>query len=363
MLSRRYDDFTDSGSNLCKCSSLVASGLENLSNTSPYRKLFTERKYVELTSEICELLNKDWDFFPQIKFFSSKLFSGAILENKINGQAVMINTIEIYGRIKHVDVHRESFGKLKENVKLTSLPPPIKTMYPNVWPLSMQSSHGLKLVIGTQVSNILVTSCIRLDTRKPSSVGSYTLDFILSSTQESLSTKIFLDEESLQMAMTIFNSPVTTRLSDTHIIYQLRQLQTKFLTKTAYTLCRASGPLTVRHTAQPYTIFTLSDYDLAHSSGPIIFRSIATLVLKKGKDSYLSKDFVQKLENTATGKIKDILQAIVSLFSPDSTTLPILGNDRLNKYLEQLVKLIIPSISLANSSVQKEIDQIFENYL
>lgn len=65
----RYDDFANSDSSLCKCSPLVASGLENLSNTSPYKKLFNERRYVELPSEICELLNRDWDFFPQIKIF------------------------------------------------------------------------------------------------------------------------------------------------------------------------------------------------------------------------------------------------------------------------------------------------------
>ncbi|KAG1046716.1 hypothetical protein G6F43_010809 [Rhizopus delemar] len=165
------------------------------------------------------------------------------------------------------------------------------------------------------------------------------------------------------MAMTILSSPTTTRLSDSYIVYQLRQLQTKFSAKAAYTLCRASGPLIVRHTAQPYTIFTLSDYDLSHSSGPKTFQSIGTLVLKKGKDVYLSKDYIQKLENTATSKVKGILQAIVFLFSPDNTTIPILGNDGLNRLLEQLVDLIMPSISLANSSVQKEIDRIFEDYL
>lgn len=266
----------------------------------------------------------------------------------------MINAIEIYGRIKHVDTHRESFGKLKENVKPTSLPLPTKTMYPNVWPLSMQSYHGLKLVIGTQVSNMLVNSCICLDTRKPSYVGYYTLDFVLSSTRDSLSTKIFLDDEGQHMAMIILNSPATTRLSDTHIIYQLRQLQIKFSAKTVYALCCA---LTVRHTAQPYTIFTLNDYELARSSGRKVFRKFAILVLKKGKDAYLSKNSVQKIENTATGIIKGILQAIVPLFSPNSTTLAILGNDELNKLLEQLVNLIMPSISLANLFVQKEVDQ------
>lgn len=73
---RRYDDFANSGSSLCKCSLLVASGLENLSNTSPYRKLFTERKYVELTSEICELLNKDWGFFPKSNISRPNCFLG-----------------------------------------------------------------------------------------------------------------------------------------------------------------------------------------------------------------------------------------------------------------------------------------------
>lgn len=82
------------------------------------------------------------------------------------------------------------------------------------------------------------------------------------------------------------------------------------------------------------------------------------LVLKKDEDAYFSKDFVQKIENTAPGKIKGILQAIVFLFSPNNTTLAILDNDRFKKLLEQLVDLIMPSISLVNSFVQKEIDQI-----
>ncbi|KAI9482786.1 MAG: hypothetical protein EXX96DRAFT_121497 [Benjaminiella poitrasii] len=85
----------------------------------------------------------------------------------------------------------------KKNVKSTSLPPHIKTLYPNAYPVSNQSHYGLKLVIGTQVSNMLVTLCIRLDTRKPPSVASFTVDFVLSSTKESLFTTFFLDEESL----------------------------------------------------------------------------------------------------------------------------------------------------------------------
>jgi len=122
---------------------------------------------MELTQDICALLNKDWQFYPQAKFFSATVLAGSILFNRSNNQAITINTMEMYGRTKNIDSHRESFGKLKAGAQTTSLPPSIKTLYPDVWPTTLQRHDGQKLVIGTQVSNALVTSSIRLDTNPP----------------------------------------------------------------------------------------------------------------------------------------------------------------------------------------------------
>jgi hypothetical protein len=73
--------------------------------------------------------------------------------NTSNGQAIMANTVESYGRAKHVDAYREAFGRLKDAIIDTSLPPPIETKYPDVWSNSLQHPDGTKLLIGTQVSD------------------------------------------------------------------------------------------------------------------------------------------------------------------------------------------------------------------
>ncbi|KAI8335541.1 hypothetical protein BC941DRAFT_515043 [Chlamydoabsidia padenii] len=79
-----------------QCLPEVVSDLENFINMSPYNTLLSQRNYVEISEHVCNLLNSDWEFFPQ--------FPGAILINTGNNQAVILNTIEVYGRTKPVDI-------------------------------------------------------------------------------------------------------------------------------------------------------------------------------------------------------------------------------------------------------------------
>ncbi|KAG0165099.1 hypothetical protein DFQ28_007180 [Apophysomyces sp. BC1034] len=259
-----------------KYTSAIARGLGNVLATTPYAKLLMQRQYVKLT--------------PNVKYFSAKTFAGFILENKANGQAVLVNTVEVYGRTKNVDAtsrvvwqHEE---QRQDNIPATAHQDHVSQCVARDPP----EPHGLKLVIGTQVSNALVTSCIRMDTKLLPSVGSAALNFKLSIIQDSLQTKIYLDHEYLQEALTMINSPGTSRISDTAIICQLRQIRSKYELPTAHTLCRASGPLTASHICHPYTIFTLADYDPGRSPGAKLFRAIGVLVLKHGKYAQLSKD-------------------------------------------------------------------------
>lgn len=138
----------------------------------------------------------------------------------------MLNTVEAYGRTKSIDPHLEPFGKLKGFTrKPTSLPPPGKIPYPDIWPVSLHTSKGSKLVIGTLVSNILVTSNMRLDAVSKPSIGAVTLiNFKL----DALATNIFLDHDNLQVALFMATDPAVTRTSDTKIVYQLRQIRSKF---------------------------------------------------------------------------------------------------------------------------------------
>ncbi|KAI9005468.1 hypothetical protein CLU79DRAFT_882030, partial [Phycomyces nitens] len=76
-MKRRHLDTTH---HLCiNCSPVIATGLENLFAVSPYIDILQQRTFVELTPNICALVNKDWDFYPQIKYATAKLFSGCIL--------------------------------------------------------------------------------------------------------------------------------------------------------------------------------------------------------------------------------------------------------------------------------------------
>lgn len=74
---------------------------------SPYRLLLSQQEYTPLTDDMSELMNRDWRHYPQVKYFTAVILAGSILLNTKKSQAVMINMVELYGRTKIVDGHRE----------------------------------------------------------------------------------------------------------------------------------------------------------------------------------------------------------------------------------------------------------------
>lgn len=98
-------------------------------------------------------------------------------------------------------------------------------------------------MIGTQVSNALITLCIRLVTKMTPSVGSVTTTFKLA-INDSFATKIFLNVKQLQVGHKMAAVPETSRLFDTFVLYQLKQIRTKFHEPSVYILCREPGPFT-----------------------------------------------------------------------------------------------------------------------
>ncbi|KAG1043090.1 hypothetical protein G6F43_011749 [Rhizopus delemar] len=268
----------------------------------------------------------------------------------------MINTVEMYGKTKTTDYHRESFGKLKNSVITNSLPPSIKTLHQNVWPTSLDVRDGKKLVIGTQVSNALVTSSIRLDGKGFVSIGATSSHFMLDTIKDSLVSKIFIDLNLLKSAKALIEDPSTTSVSDIGIVFhQLRQLRTKFHLPLAYSLCRASGPITMNHTCHPFSLFTLSEFDRGRSPSASIFRTIANEVLLNNSDAKLDKENVSRWVNESKGKRKAILSKILDLYESDKDRLPILYNAPLKKELEALAILLMPTIVEANKSVEAQV--------
>ncbi|KAI8638249.1 hypothetical protein BD408DRAFT_456455 [Parasitella parasitica] len=324
-----------------KCTPITTPGLDRVLASSPYSKLIRQGKYVELSSAMCKLLNRDWELHPQMRYFTDKIFSGAIMHKTGNGQAIMINTVEAYGRTKHVDGHHETFGRLKDTVVDTSLPSPINTKYPDVWPNSLQHADGTKLLIGNQASNVLITSSmLRLDARVKPYVGSINMSFrLLSSTVDSLCVRLYLDSVCLEEALIILELPDTSCLSSFSMIYQFRQIRSKFATPPACALCRSSGPITRAHVCQPSTVFTLGDNDRGNNSGATLFRTIGILVLKHGSAARLQKRTVEELIPLATGKIKELLLIICRLFPSADEDMAIINNQQLSNYLSTMANL------------------------
>jgi hypothetical protein len=230
------------------------------------------------------LLNNDWSHNSQVKFFCAQALAGAILINERNNQAVILNCVEVYGRTKSVDHHREPFGLIKGVPTRTSLPEE-DTRYPNVLPLTVNDVDGAKLVIGTQTFNALVTSSLRIDANANPIIGATTCSFMLPNKEDSKTTKIYLDGESLKKALSLISKEENTNFIEPyHLLYQLRQIRSKFHRRSTYFLCRASGGITKNHTYQPYTIFTVCDYDRGEDSdgkmASKLFRSIALKALK-----------------------------------------------------------------------------------
>jgi hypothetical protein len=81
-----------------------------------YQEKLLDRKHVELSEEIAEMLNEDWKLRPQMKFFCAQLFSGSILVQGM--KALLINCVEAYERTKQVDSQRENF------TNKNGIPPP-----------------------------------------------------------------------------------------------------------------------------------------------------------------------------------------------------------------------------------------------
>ncbi|KAK3834550.1 MAG: hypothetical protein J3R72DRAFT_452106 [Linnemannia gamsii] len=360
---RRHEE--DEAALTCSCSPVPTPGLEHVLSVSPYTAVLVRRKFTELDDRLCELLNRDWEFSPHLRYACAKALAGCIIFNTKSCQAVMANTIEVYGRTKMVDVHRESFVVRKGQPVATSLPPSMRTPYLNVWPKTLSSPEGERLVIGTRSFNALVTSSLRLDTKMEASVGGTTLSFLLSSTHDSLATKIFLDAESVRAALELAKDVEAWSVSASDLICQLRQVKTHFDDPSTYYLCRASSDFAMNHPNQPYTVFSLASFDQAHSGYGVaasrIFRLVANMAIKSGADAKLAKQAVVELRGRCanSGDVAQELDGILSLYPEDQTSIPILGNKDLNKYLEKLARYLSPYIATANRSVMSFIDQEF----
>ncbi|KAG0009481.1 hypothetical protein BGZ80_002346 [Entomortierella chlamydospora] len=197
------------------------------------------------------------------------------------------------------------------------------TRYSEVWPTTMPAPDGPRLVIGTQ------TSSLRLDTLGMGSVGGSKTSFQLTTADDSKAVRIFLDLESVGSAFDL------ARDGD------------------AWTVSRG-----IFFTNCDSCVFTLVNFDQSQhgseAAAGSMFKAIAMGVIKEGENAKLDlsspafliePDFETLLSTLkecrrqcGDTKIASTFDAMIGLFSPDTNSIPIIGNRQLNSELEILAK-------------------------
>lgn len=224
----------------------------------------------------------------------------------------------------------------------------------------MNSQHGPKLIIGTQTINYLVTSFVRLDKEEKPRVGAVSTSFKLETLEESFSTRIYIDEYALNKAMKLAENKDAKAVTNYNILDQLRQVGTHFESPSTYYLCRASGFVTRTHQCQPYSIFTLSNFDRGRCPYAEIFSSIADNVLQLGDKGRLRKNVIENGSSSGNKEIEKVISEILKLYGNNRQSISMIGNIGLNSLLEKLAALHQPYINSANDSVATAINDSFQ---
>lgn len=341
--------------------SSIEANLMSILHYGPYAQQLSKRCYKQLDMDACQLLNDDWTFMPQLRYACAQLLAGAIIINK-NNEAILINTVEIYGRQRSLDVHRERFINKKGKSASSSLPP-VATKYHYTWASVVNDKEGEKLVVGTKTLNALVTSSLRIDSVHEASVGGLISHFELDKSA-ALTASIFLDSDSIKKANSLASNQDTNKIDRFDLRYQLRQLRSKFHYPSTYLLCRASSVFANDLRSQPYSIYTLYEApDTGRESTARIasklFLTIAETV-QSSTHPTLPKTFVNTLlTKCQDGRMKSSLQQILEQYKKNEDNLDILGNHLLNEKLKSLANLMSPSLVSANKSVAENVKSRF----
>ncbi|KAI8374646.1 uncharacterized protein BYT42DRAFT_414614 [Radiomyces spectabilis] len=321
--------------------------IDQLTLTSQAKQLLSKGEFSELTSAQVSTLNKDWQLYPQLRFYASQLFAGAIMID--NGRAILINTVEPYSRDSSLDAHFER--------RLPGMPssyPDARGKYGHFTTVLMQSDGVKKLVVGTRTCNLLVTSSIRLDIASVN-IGPGTSHF-----KPSENTRVFLDAESVELANENMMNERTIQAQDMLSMFQLKQVRSKFDSLSTYTMCRASSRLSSPLELQPATIWTLCEDDSAQTKksqekiASSFFQLIAQKVIVRGHNASLELQEAEAIfaqaKDTAIGRT---LSHIKQLFVQEPS-ITIIGNANLNSLLFNLASTMTSALRAANKSKMEQ---------
>lgn len=151
-----------------------------------------------------------------MKAASVQLLAGSIIITQ--KQAILVNCLEVYSRIPSFDVHAE-----KQSPNLINSIPNIFSQRNDLSIVKLQNDNSSKLVIGTQISNFLVTSSVRIDESSIlPELGPITSHF-----QVTNATRIYLSQDSINKSNLIMESQLS-KFTMNREIYNLKQIRSKY---------------------------------------------------------------------------------------------------------------------------------------
>lgn len=142
----------------------------------------------------------------------------------------------------------------------TSIPPE-DMKYKNVYPHNNNGCGWHEACDWNKKFNTLIASSLRLDAPFDPEVGPNVVSFDLNDSSKAKITTIPVKESARKEAAEVAQNNNAAFIAPYDLIYQLRQLGTRFHQQSAYFLCQESNETVDNLAARPYTICTLAEWD------------------------------------------------------------------------------------------------------
>ncbi|KAI7894762.1 uncharacterized protein EV154DRAFT_414677 [Mucor mucedo] len=291
--------------------SRISDTVNSIGEFGAYSSYLSKRYYIDLTKDIIELLNQDWEINPSQRFISATALIGSVIIDTENHRGLLILALEVYGRDPDIDSHAEQRSSTGSTLQST----PVPSVGHNDFEIcTMRQTEGsnvsIKLIFGIHSFNALITASARIDSvvHQPE-CGPNTVHLGVSPNSQ-LKYNLYLDSESWSDFLAL------DKKTDLQLM-QLRQLRTRFHKLDTYSASRSA--LFHGYLQQPMTVFAYGKNTTSINSGSLSSRfltMLATSVMRDGQNAHLGKVNVENLltEFNKETKAKRVIQRVLELF-------------------------------------------------
>lgn len=314
---------------------------EFILQNSPYNRQLSVDSFLQLNKSHIDILNTSWERRPYMKLVSAQLLAGSLIVT--DTKAILVNCIEIYSRLPSLEAHTE-----KDIANMTNSVPTVFSQYPDLSIVKLENDSSAKLVIGTNMSNFLVTSSVRIDNESYlPELGPTTANIEITS-----NSRVYISEDSIKKCNRIVESK-KYKLVMNHELFNLKQIRSKFHLASTYTFSRGFSMFTHAMTNVPLTVFTASyckhmtsrEAKIASS----ILQEVAWAVIEGGDKLHLSaiKSLITSLPKDGNVTVSKAIGSIEKMFE-NKEYIQVINNIELNTCLE-IISLFIYNNGVASA--------------